>query len=284
MKLLRFEVNDEMRYGVREDDDIVDLTTFLNPSTPTFADLLTLYVNGDTETVDAVVSEARAAGTVFEADEVRIAPPLADGGRLICLGGMFTSHLTREGVGFTRAPNQWTVPRRSVVGPDEPIMLDERVVECTKPAVELAVVISEGGKYVSETEVFDHVVGYTVANDVTARTEWPGTMGYKLMDTFSPLGPHIVTDDEIANPYDLDMSISQAGETMCRGNTAGLRFTVAFALSFLSSFIKLRPGDVISTGDPAGIEGSLTPGETVELRIEDIGTLANPVTRAADTE
>lgn len=211
--------------------------------------------------------------------EVSFQAPVASRGRLFCLGGAYTSHLRERDRSLLQVPHHWAVPSPAIIGPNDSIRLPGRVAENVKPAVELCVVIGKGGSYIEEDIAYEHIAGYTISNDVTARTDWPGPRGYKIMDTFAPVGPHIVTADEIPNPLDLELEIQQDGEPICTGSTAGHQFTISFLVSFLSTVFNLRPGDVISTGDPGDVTDRLRPGSEVSLRVEDIGTLSNPVRR-----
>lgn len=214
---------------------------------------------------------------VYDREEIVVEAPVAEDARVICLGGVYTNHLRERGVTLNRDPNQWVMPSTAIVGPDEQIELPDRDDSEVIPAIELGVVIGAGGKYIDETEAFDHVAGYTVVNDVTDRGEYPGPMGYKMLDTFSPCGPHISTTDEVPDPLSLDVTVKSDSETICRGSTAGMHFTISFLVSYLSTFMRLRPGDVLSTGDPGGVEGALEPGTTVDLDISSVGTLSNEV-------
>jgi 2-keto-4-pentenoate hydratase/2-oxohepta-3-ene-1,7-dioic acid hydratase in catechol pathway len=147
-----------------------------------------------------------------------------------------------------------------------------------EPASELGVVIGQRGKYIDPMEAHEYIAGYTVSNDVTARTEWPGPMGYKMLDSFSPVGPYIQTADEVDDTMNLNIEMRQDGTTICQGNTAGMRFSLSFLVSYMSTIVELVPGDVISTGDPGGVSENLKPGSTLETEIEDVGTLRNTVT------
>jgi 2-keto-4-pentenoate hydratase/2-oxohepta-3-ene-1,7-dioic acid hydratase in catechol pathway len=174
-------------------------------------------------------------------------------------------------------PSQWVVPKTAIVGPDEPIVIPDCVQESMMPAVELCIVIGKGGRYISEHNAMDHVTRYTVSNDITARTDWPSPMAYKLMDTFSPCGPSI-TPKDAADATSLEMTLHQDGACICRGSSESMRFSIPFLVTFLSSVLELRPGDVISTGDPGRVEAELVVGTTISASIENIGTLENPVT------
>jgi 2-keto-4-pentenoate hydratase/2-oxohepta-3-ene-1,7-dioic acid hydratase in catechol pathway len=217
------------------------------------------------------------ATTVYNENAVSKHPPLAAGSRLFCLGGVYTSHLEDRGRDLWAIPEQWYVPETAVVGPNEPIVLPDRVGEIVKPAIELAVVIGRGGHNINETDALDHVAGFTISNDITARGDWPGPRGYKIMETFNPCGPTVTPSNEIANPLDLEMTIQNGEEIICRGNTRGHRFTISFIISYMSKLIELQPGDVLSTGDPGNVSAHLQPGTDVKLEIESIGELHNRV-------
>jgi len=216
-------------------------------------------------------------GTEINRDDVELLAPLQSDNRLFCLGGVYTGHLEDAGLSMMVDPNQWFIPDNAIVGPDDPIVLPNRVSKKVMPAAELCVVIGRSGKYIDPTDAFDHVAGYSISNDVTARTDWPGPMAYKMMDTFSPIGPYIRTAEEVSNPGNLDIEMRLDDEVICEGNTSAMRFTVSFMLSYISTITELQPGDIISTGDPGGVAKPLEPGRTVEIEIDDIGELANPV-------
>lgn len=213
----------------------------------------------------------------YEIDSVSLSAPVPAAGRVICLGGMYRQHLRDRDDKLNRVPSQWVAPDCAVVGPDEPVSLPERVSDHVVPAVELGVVIGQECRYVSEEDVSDCIAGYTVCNDITARTDWPGPMAYKLMEGFWPTGPGITPVHEVTNPTTLDMTIEVGGKQICEGNTASMRFSLPFVVSYLSEILKLRPGDVISTGDPGRVNGRLQTGTDVTVSIESVGALTNPV-------
>jgi len=178
----------------------------------------------------------------------------------------------------------------SITNPNDPIIVPNI---CSNPPevdyeAELAVIIGKTAKNVPEEEALSHVLGYTVANDVTAR-RWQGKKGAgqwclsKSFDTFCPLGPVIVTADEISNPQELGISCIHRGETVQKANTSDMIFPVSKLISFFSSVMTILPGTVILTGTPAGVGFSTKPprylehGDSVSVKIEKIGELTNPV-------
>lgn len=249
-----------------------------NSGPRTVGELLeTYHMDGPEEARESLSTDGNGPLRVSRTDATLHAPISPDA-RLFCMGGAYTSHLRERDRSLFVVPHQWLVPDSSIVGPGDAIELPRSVSEDVMPAVELAVVLGKGGSYIDEAAAVDHIAGFTITNDVTARTDWPGPRGYKIMDTFSPCGPHIVTADEIDDPLDLEMEIRQDGETICTGSTAGHRFTLSFIVSYLSTIFELRAGDIISTGDPGGVGDRLRPGSTLESEVENVGVLENDVT------
>ena len=176
-----------------------------------------------------------------------------------------------------------------VIGPGAPIVLP-RVSAKPDYEAEFAFVIGRGGRYIPAARAMEHVFGYTIVNDVSARdfqmqtSQW--TMG-KTFDTFAPMGPVIVTADEIEDPHKLAISLTLNGELMQDSNTSNLIFGVPQLIAFLSSAMTLEPGDIISTGTPAGVGFArkpprwLMPGDEVAVQVEGIGRLVNPVVAEA---
>ena len=179
----------------------------------------------------------------------------------------------------------------TVTGHLHPIVLPKNSVKPDYEA-EFAVVIGKGGRHIPEANWREHVFGYTILNDVSARdfqlqtSQW--TMG-KTFDTFAPMGPVIVTADEIEDPHNLAISLTLNGELMQNSNTSNLIFGVPQLIAFLSSVMTLQPGDIISTGTPAGVGFArkpprwLLPGDEVAIEVEGIGRLVNPWSRKRRT-
>lgn len=275
MKFVRFthRSDEGPRPGALREGTVVEIDpTALGTGTSGFGAVLQAYIELP-ERVHAAVD----SGSVYDVDEVHIAPPVSAGSRVFALGGSYASHVRAQGSALNKVPSQWVIPDTAIVGPGEPIVLSERVRADVRPAVELGLVMGRGGRNIPETAVYDHIAGYTVVNDVTAETKWPGPMAYKLMDTFCPCGPHVVPIDAVEEPHNLSLEMRQDGEVIFGGRTSGLRFTLSFIVSYLSTIVELRPGDVISTGDPGGVEATLLPGAKIEAEIEGVGILSNPI-------
>jgi 2-keto-4-pentenoate hydratase/2-oxohepta-3-ene-1,7-dioic acid hydratase in catechol pathway len=228
--------------------------------------------------------EAPAFGDAIEPD--RIVAPIPRPGKILGSGVNFKNHLDENPNGVLPSqPFFFSKLPSSVIGPDEPIVIDapERKVDYE---VELGVVIGRPARNIDESEAFDHVFGYTVVHDVSARdiqfVDQQITIG-KGLDTFCPIGPAVVTADEISNVNNLRLRTELNGDVMQDGSTADWLFSIPYLLSYLSGFFTLEPGDVVTTGTPAGVgcfrapERYLAPGDSVTVEVESVGALTNPV-------
>ncbi|APO65694.1 fumarylacetoacetate hydrolase protein [Rhizobium gallicum] len=211
----------------------------------------------------------------------RIGACVAGTGKFICIGLNFSDHAAETGATVPPEPIIFMKATSAIVGPNDNVVIP-RGSEKTDWEVELGVVIGKTAKYVTEAEALDYVAGYCVSNDVSERafqTERSGqwTKG-KSCDTFGPIGPWLVTKDEIADPQNLGMWLKVNGQMMQNGSSRTMVFGVAYLVSYLSQFMSLQPGDVISTGTPPGVGMGLKPprylkaGDVVELGIEGLGT------------
>ncbi len=210
----------------------------------------------------------------------RLGPCVAGTGKFICIGLNYSDHAAETGAKVPDEPIIFMKATSAICGPNDPILIP-RGSEKTDWEVELAVIIGKHAKYVTEAEAMDHVAGYAVATDVSERafqTERSGqwTKG-KSCDNFGQLGPWLVTKDEVADPQNLKMWLTVNGERLQDGSTATMVFGVAHLVSYLSQFMSLHPGDVISTGTPPGVglgqkpPRYLKPGDVVELGVEGLG-------------
>jgi 2-keto-4-pentenoate hydratase/2-oxohepta-3-ene-1,7-dioic acid hydratase in catechol pathway len=217
---------------------------------------------------------------VLPADE-RIGACVAGTGKFICIGLNYSDHAAETGATVPPEPIIFMKATSAIVGPNDDVLIP-RGSEKTDWEVELAVIIGKTAKYVSEDEALDYVAGYAVSDDVSERafqTERAGqwTKG-KSCDTFGPIGPWLVTKDEIADPQNLKMWLTVNGQTFQDGSSKTMVYGVAYLVSYLSQFMSLHPGDVISTGTPPGVglgqkpPRFLKPGDVVELGIEGLGT------------
>lgn len=211
----------------------------------------------------------------------RIGACVAGTGKFICIGLNFSDHAAETGAAVPSEPVIFMKATSAIVGPNDNVVIP-RGSEKTDWEVELGVVIGKTAKYVSEADALDYVAGYCVSHDVSERafqTERQGqwTKG-KSCDTFGPIGPWLVTKDEIADPQNLGMWLKVNGETMQNGSSKTMVYGVANVVSYLSQFMSLHPGDVISTGTPPGVGLGMKPqrflkaGDVVELGIEGLGS------------
>ncbi|GLR58098.1 fumarylacetoacetate hydrolase family protein [Rhizobium indigoferae] len=211
----------------------------------------------------------------------RIGPCVAGTGKFICIGLNYSDHAAETGATVPPEPIIFMKATSAIVGPNDDVIIP-RGSEKTDWEVELGVVIGKTAKYVTEAEALDYVAGYCVSNDVSERafqTERSGqwTKG-KSCDTFGPIGPWLVTKDEIPEPQNLGMWLTVNGQKMQNGSSKTMVYGVAFLVSYLSQFMSLHAGDVISTGTPPGVGMGLKPprylkaGDVVELSIEGLGT------------
>jgi len=220
----------------------------------------------------------------------RIGPCVAGTGKFICIGLNYSDHAAETGATVPPEPIIFMKATSAIVGPNDDLVIP-RGSEKTDWEVELGVVIGRTAKYVSEAEALDYVAGYCTVHDVSERafqTERQGqwTKG-KSCDTFGPVGPWLVTKNEVPDPQNLPMWLTVNGETMQNGSTKTMVYGVAFLVSYLSQFMSLRPGDIISTGTPPGVGMGmkppryLKPDDIVELGIEGLGAQKQSV-RADD--
>lgn len=211
----------------------------------------------------------------------RLGPCVAGTGKFICIGLNYSDHAAETGAKVPPEPIIFMKATSAICGPNDPIVIP-RGSEKTDWEVELAVIIGKAAKYVSEADALSHVAGYAVTNDVSERafqTERSGqwTKG-KSCDNFGQIGPWLVTRDEVADPQALKMWLKVGGQTMQDGSTRTMVYGVKYLVSYLSQFMTLHPGDVISTGTPPGVGLGMKPprylkaGEVVELGIDGLGT------------
>lgn len=211
----------------------------------------------------------------------RLGPCVAGTGKFICIGLNYSDHAAETGATVPPEPIIFMKATSAIVGPNDDLLIPRGSTK-TDWEVELGIVIGKTAKYVSQEEALDYVAGYCVCHDVSERAfqierhgQW--TKG-KSADTFGPTGPWLVTKDEVPDPQNLKMWLTVNGETMQDGSTRTMVYGVKYLVSYLSQFMSLRPGDIISTGTPPGVgmgmkpQRWLKPGDVVELGIEGLGS------------
>ncbi len=219
--------------------------------------------------------------TLPEVDaSTRIGPCVAGVGKFMCIGLNYSDHAAESGMEVPKEPVLFMKATSAISGPNDDVVIP-RNSKKSDWEVELGVVIGKHAKYVSESEAMDYVAGYCVVNDLSEREFQVERSGQwvkgKSCDTFAPIGPWLVTRDEVADPQDLGMWLELNGEKVQDGSTKTMVFGVAHLISYLSQFMSLHPGDVISTGTPPGVglgmdpPRYLIPGETMRVGIDGLG-------------
>ncbi len=213
-------------------------------------------------------------------DDVRLGPPLIRPSKIVCVGLNYAKHAKESGMDIPEEPVLFFKATSAIVGPNDPITIPKGS-EKTDWEVELALVIGKKASYVSEKEALNHVAGYVLHNDVSERAFQLERSGQwvkgKSCDTFAPIGPFIATPDEIGDPNNLNLWLTLNGEEMQNSRTSDFIFNIQHVVSYISQYMTLLPGDIISTGTPFGVGLGLTPprylqdGDIVELGIEGLG-------------
>ena len=272
MKLIRFGKIGQEKPGIHINEKNYDVSKYIKDYDESFFDqnglekLATILQNENLSIID---------------DEQRIGSPIARPSKILCIGLNYAKHAKETGAAIPTEPILFMKSTTSLTGPFDPIIIPKNS-EKTDWEVELAVVIGKKASYVTEQEALDYVAGYVLHNDVSERAfqlERGGTWDKgKGCDSFAPMGPWLVTKDEISNPHKLRLWLSVNGKMMQDGNTDDLIFNIPQLVSYCSQFMTLLPGDVISTGTPAGVGLGfnpniyLKPGDEVALGIDGLGS------------
>jgi len=318
MKLVTFESGNEERVGAVKGDFVVELgpvidslrsgalgleqrpelqkavnTVLAAGANP--RDMIELLERGDAwrralgEILDVLKASHEPArlppGVFTPLEQVRLRAPLLRPGKVVCVGLNYQSHRAEQAKTLPTRPVFFLKSGNTVCGPGDPIVLPPNSSQVDFEA-EFAVVIGKRGKGIPEEKVFEHIAGFTILNDVSARDLQMGDGQWfrgKSCDTFGPTGPWIVTADEIPDPHSLRISLTLNGQTMQDANTKDLIYKVPFLVSYLSQSMTWEAGDLLSTGTPGGVGHFREPpiylkqGDTVSVTVEGIGTLTNRV-------
>ena len=272
MKLLRVGANGAEKPAIlAADGSIRDLTGVVADigGATLLPEGLAIIANTDLDSLPTLSSDER------------IGPCVANVGKFICIGLNYADHAAETGAKIPEEPIIFMKATSAIVGPNDDVIIPKNAI---KPdwEVELAVVIGKEARYVDEADAMDHVAGYCVCNDVSERhfqTERGGTWDKgKGADTFGPIGPWLVTKDEVADPQNLKMWLEVDGKRYQDGSTRTMIFGVANVVSYVSQFMSLQPGDIITTGTPPGVGMGikpepvwLQPGNVMRLGIEGLG-------------
>jgi len=296
MRLLTFSRGSEERAGLVIDDIVYDVETcssfFGMPVVPPSV-LLILEQGGvpALRSLDESLRSARRLQTDLPLScwaglgEVRILAPIPRPPKIICMGLNYRDHAEEQGAKLPEAPMVFAKATSAVVGNGHPIVIPRGSVKVDYEG-ELAFVVGKRLKRAGPQEAAQGIFGYCIMNDVTERQMQGERVWFraKSIDTFAPMGPWLVTGDEIADPLDLRITTRVNDEVRQSGSTKSLIFTPVEILAFVTRYITLEPGDVVSTGTPSGVGVFRDPpvflkrGDVVDITIEGIGTLTNPVT------
>jgi 2-keto-4-pentenoate hydratase/2-oxohepta-3-ene-1,7-dioic acid hydratase in catechol pathway len=287
MHLVRFTHQGRSRAGALFEDRVIDVSALGCP--PTIEGWLEVSPETFTELVARVTASAEPA---FALANVRLEAPISAPRKLVAIGVNYLDHCREQGIEPPQEPLVFGKFPSTIIGPFDTITWDPTLTHQVDPEVELGVVIGKRCRAVTADEALAHVFGYTVVNDVSARDlqfgdgQW--TRG-KSLDTFCPLGPAIVTTDELADPQALHLRLWVNDRLQQDGTTADMIFSVAEIIAHVSRFATLEPGDLIITGTPNGVGCFrqppiyLAPGDVVRCCIDGIGELVNP-THAGDAD
>lgn len=274
MKLIRFgEAGQEKPGLILEDGQRVDVSAFGEDYDENFfgtngIERLAKWLDGQSDLPKV-------------SDDVRLGPSISRPSKIVCIGLNYAKHAAESGMDVPSEPVIFFKATSAIVGPNDDVVIPKGS-EKTDWEVELAVVIGEKASYVSEEDAMNHVAGYVLHNDYSERAFQLERAGQwvkgKSCDTFAPIGPWLATKDEIKDPHNLNLWLKLNGETLQDSNTDDLVFNIPFLVHYLSQFMTLLPGDIISTGTPAGVGLGLNPptflkeGDVVELGIEGLGS------------
>ena len=275
MKLIRFGKQGEEKPGILlSNDEKIDVSSFVSDYDEKF------FESGGLASLKDWLNENESSAPRLD-DSIRLGSPIARPSKIICIGLNFKDHAAESGFDAPDEPLIFGKATSAICGPYDNIIIP-RGSEQTDWEVELGVVIGKKTSYVDQDQALDHVGGYVLHNDVSERAFQKDRGGQwikgKSADTFAPMGPFMATPDEIDNISDMRMWLNVNGENMQDGNTSNLIFSVDHVVSYLSQFMTLLAGDVISTGTPAGVgmgmnpEKYLKPGDVVELGIDGLGS------------
>ena len=271
MKLLRFGEAGVEKPGIMDTNGTIrDLSSVLTD------------IAGDALSDEGITRIAAIDPTTLPSvdADTRLGPCVAGTGKFICIGLNYADHAAEAGLDLPPEPVIFMKATSAICGPNDPIVIPRGSTK-TDWEVELAVIIGKRAKYVTQAEAMDYIAGFAITNDVSERSfqneragQW--TKG-KSCDNFGQIGPWLVTRDEILDPQNLSMWLTVNGQMMQNGSTKTMVYSVANVVSYLSNFMSLQPGDVISTGTPPGVgmglnpQQYLLPGDVVELGIEGLG-------------
>lgn len=285
MKLVTFIQNNTQRLGALVERNGSEVVVDLQQADPSLPDSVMALLQGGDALLDAARAALEKAPDANALSAVKLAAPLTNPGKIICIGLNYSDHAAETGQPIPDYPVVFAKYNNTIVGPGADIVLP-KVSQQVDYEAELGFVIGKRCRYVSEADALSYVAGYLAINDVSARdyqnrtSQW--SMG-KTFDTFAPMGPALVTRDEVPDPHNLSIRLLIGNEVLQDSNTNKLIFNIPQLVAALSEVMTLEPGDVVSTGTPPGVGAARKPprflkaGDMVHVEIEKLGTLSNPV-------
>jgi 2-keto-4-pentenoate hydratase/2-oxohepta-3-ene-1,7-dioic acid hydratase in catechol pathway len=278
MRIVSYRVGGgSWRAGAERDGSVIDIAGEGNLS-------VKALLAGGKAALDAAATREKSSKPV--SGNVEIGPVIPDPDKVICIGLNYRKHAEETGQPLPTVPTMFPKYRNSLIANGAQIVLPRNNPGNVDYENELTIVIGKSCKYVTEAEALEYVAGYTIMNDVSARDLQMQTSQWgagKAVDTFAPLGPALVPASEIGNPQKLAIKTRLNGRVVQDSNTSDMVFSCAQIIAFLSNFMTLEPGDVIATGTPEGVGFKRQPplflkdGDIIELEIEKLGILRNPV-------
>jgi 2-keto-4-pentenoate hydratase/2-oxohepta-3-ene-1,7-dioic acid hydratase in catechol pathway len=274
MKLIRFGPKGKELPGIKIDDSTsIDVSAFINDYNESF------FENNDLEKLKKWLS-INIDSCPKISNKTRLGPPLVRPSKIICVGLNYSKHANESGMDVPKEPVLFFKSTTSIIGPYDDVIIPKNSNK-TDWEVELAIVIGKKASYIDAGQVKDHIFGYVLHNDISERSfqlerEGQWVKG-KSCDTFAPLGPYLVTKDEIKNANNLNLWLKLNGEIMQKSNTSDFIFKINEVVSYISQFMTLLPGDIISTGTPSGVGLGFDPpkflknNDIMELSVEGLG-------------
>ncbi len=285
MKLVTFVHDEGLRAGALTTREGCEVIIDLQQADATLPGSVLGILEAGPDALARASAAADSASESLDAATVKLAAPIPNPGKILCIGLNYADHAAESGQPLPDYPIVFSKYSNTVIGSGDAIILP-KVTDQVDYEAELGFVIGRRGRHISEADALDYVAGYMPINDVSARdyqervSQW--TMG-KSFDTFAPMGPALVTADEVGDPHNLAIRLWIGNEVLQDSNTSQLIFSVPKLVADISEVLTLEPGDIVSTGTPPGVGGARTPprwlraGETCHIEIEKLGVLSNPI-------
>jgi 2-keto-4-pentenoate hydratase/2-oxohepta-3-ene-1,7-dioic acid hydratase in catechol pathway len=287
MRLATIQTPSGPRAAVRHGDSYVDL----HATEASFSPSLKALLAGGLDALKKAALFAARADAIKYPLTTKLLPPIPDPAKIVCIGLNYRDHAAESGSPIPKDPVLFSKYATALIGAGDAIVVPSVSQEVDYEA-ELVIVIGKKGRHLSREQALDHIAGYTVGHDVSARDwqlkkdgkQW---MVGKTFDTFAPCGPELVTPDEVGDPHSLGIRLRLNGETMQNSNTKQMIFSVGELVSYLSTVFTIEPGDLVYTGTPPGVGMARKPpvflrgGDVVEVEIDKLGVLRNPVVQGA---